>query len=78
MAGDERRQQILHVAMRLFSKRGFSGTTTKEIAQRSGRFRSDGFSAFRQQRRALFGDSRPQSVQSQFQNPFDEVSAIKA
>ncbi|MDT7604348.1 MAG: TetR/AcrR family transcriptional regulator, partial [Acidobacteriota bacterium] len=36
MAGEERRQQILRVAMRLFSQRGFRGTTTKEIAHESG------------------------------------------
>lgn len=36
MAGGERRQQILEVAMRLFSQRGFSGTTTKEIATEAG------------------------------------------
>jgi AcrR family transcriptional regulator len=36
MAGGERRQQILEVAMRLFSQRGFRGTTTKEIAAVAG------------------------------------------
>ena len=36
MAGEERRQQILRVAMHLFSQRGFSGTTTREIAQAAG------------------------------------------
>ncbi len=36
MAGEERRAQILRVAMRLFSQRGFSGTTTKEIAHEAG------------------------------------------
>ena len=36
MAGGERRQQLLRVAMRLFSQRGFRGTTTKEIAQAAG------------------------------------------
>src|SRR3712207_527601 len=36
MAADERRQQIVAVAMRLFSERGFRGTTTKEIAQAAG------------------------------------------
>lgn len=36
MAGEERRQQILDVAMRLFSERGFRGTTTKEIAHSAG------------------------------------------
>jgi AcrR family transcriptional regulator len=36
MAGEERRMQILAVAVTLFSKRGFSGTTTREIAQAAG------------------------------------------
>ena len=36
MAGDERRLQILRIAMRLFSQRGFGGTTTKEIALAAG------------------------------------------
>lgn len=36
MAGGERRQQIILVAMRLFSQRGFRGTTTKEIAKVAG------------------------------------------
>jgi AcrR family transcriptional regulator len=36
MAGDERRQQILKEAMRLFSEDGFRGTTTKKIAEAAG------------------------------------------
>ncbi|HEY0386732.1 MAG TPA: helix-turn-helix domain-containing protein, partial [Pyrinomonadaceae bacterium] len=36
MAGEERRQQIVRIAMRLFSQRGFRGTTTKEIAHAAG------------------------------------------
>lgn len=36
MTGENRRLQILRVAMRLFSQRGFRGTTTKEIAQAAG------------------------------------------
>jgi AcrR family transcriptional regulator len=36
MSGDERRQQILRVAIQLFSQCGFSGTTTKEIARAAG------------------------------------------
>ncbi len=36
MAGGERRLQILRVAVRLFSQRGFRGTTTKEIALAAG------------------------------------------
>jgi len=36
MAGEERRQQIVRIAMKLFSQRGFRGTTTKEIAHGAG------------------------------------------
>ncbi|HEX8475321.1 MAG TPA: helix-turn-helix domain-containing protein [Pyrinomonadaceae bacterium] len=36
MAGEERRRQLVAVAMRVFSERGFRGTTTKEIAQAAG------------------------------------------
>ena len=36
MTGEGRRLQILRVAMRLFSQRGFRGTTTKEIALAAG------------------------------------------
>src|SRR5690606_16928622 len=36
MSGDERRDQILQAALDLFSKHGFAGTTTKEIARTSG------------------------------------------
>lgn len=36
MKGDERREQILEAAVNLFAKRGFSGTTTKQIAQAAG------------------------------------------
>jgi AcrR family transcriptional regulator len=36
MCADDRRLQIVQVALRLFSERGFRGTTTKEIAQAAG------------------------------------------
>jgi AcrR family transcriptional regulator len=36
MAGQERRLQILRVAVSLFSQKGFRGTTTKEIANVAG------------------------------------------
>ena len=36
MSGDQRREQILQTAVSLFSNRGFSGTTTKEIAPAAG------------------------------------------
>jgi len=36
MAGDERRSQLLRVAVDLFAHEGFRGTTTKKIAQAAG------------------------------------------
>jgi TetR/AcrR family transcriptional regulator len=36
MTAEDRRQQILDVAVKLFSQRGFRGTTTKEIALAAG------------------------------------------
>jgi AcrR family transcriptional regulator len=36
MAGEDRKHQILAVAVSLFSQKGFRGTTTKEIAQAAG------------------------------------------
>jgi len=36
MPAEDRRQQILEVAVRLFSQKGFRGTTTKEIALAAG------------------------------------------
>lgn len=36
MTGDARREQILRAAVELFSRKGFKGTTTKEIANASG------------------------------------------
>ena len=36
MTAAERRAQIINVSKKLFSERGFNGTTTKEIAQASG------------------------------------------
>src|ERR1700761_8375776 len=36
MTGEDRRHQILEVAIDLFSKRGFGGTTTKQIADAAG------------------------------------------
>src|SRR5262245_43438646 len=36
MAAEDRRRQIIEVAVRLFSQKGFRGTTTKEIALAAG------------------------------------------
>src|SRR5690242_16699635 len=36
MAAEDRREQIIEVAVRLFSQKGFRGATTKEIAAAAG------------------------------------------
>jgi TetR/AcrR family transcriptional regulator len=36
MSGDERRRQLIDVAIDLFAKKGFGGTTTREIATAAG------------------------------------------
>ncbi|HKS29084.1 MAG TPA: TetR/AcrR family transcriptional regulator [Pyrinomonadaceae bacterium] len=36
LSAEERRREIVRVAVKLFSQRGFRGTTTKEIAQAAG------------------------------------------
>jgi TetR/AcrR family transcriptional regulator len=36
MSGEERRRQLIEVAIDLFSQKGFGGTTTKEIASAAG------------------------------------------
>ena len=36
MSGDDRRRQLIEVAIDLFSRKGFGGTTTKEIAAAAG------------------------------------------
>ena len=36
MPAEDRRRQIIGVAIRLFSQKGFRGTTTKEIAAAAG------------------------------------------
>ena len=36
MSSEDRRHQLIRVAIALFSKKGFSGTTTKEIARVAG------------------------------------------
>ncbi len=36
MSGDDRRTQLLEIALNLFANKGFNGTTTKEIAKAAG------------------------------------------
>ena len=36
LSGEERRRQIVETAVDLFSRKGFRGTTTREIAEAAG------------------------------------------
>lgn len=74
MAGDERRLQILHVAMRLFSEKGFSGTTTKEIAQRAGVSEAMVFRHFANKDELYSAILDHKACNRSFQNPLDEVA----
>lgn len=78
MAGDERRRQILHVAMRLFSEKGFSGTTTKEIAQRAGVSEAMVFRHFANKDELYSAILDHKACDRGFQNPFDEVAGKMA
>jgi len=47
MTGDERRQEIIRAAMHVFSRNGFSGATTRKIAERAGISEATIYSHFR-------------------------------
>ena len=74
MAGDERRQQLLHVAMRLFSERGFSGTTTKEIAGAASVSEATVFKHFANKDELYSAILDHKACDRSFQNPFEEIA----
>ncbi len=73
MAGDERRQQILRLAMRVFSEKGFSGTTTKEIAAAAGVSEAIIFRHFANKDELYSAILDHKACDRRFQNPFDEL-----
>ena len=79
MSGDERRLQILKVAMRLFSEKGFSGTTTKEIANLAGVSEAIIFRHFAKKDELYSAILDHTACNRRFQNPFellaDKISA---
>jgi AcrR family transcriptional regulator len=78
MKGDMRRQQILQTAIDLFSKRGFRGTTTKEIANAAGVSEAMVFRHFAN-KEALYGailDTKSCSEGVQ-RFPWEENEAVK-
>ena len=74
MTGDERRKQILRVAIELFSQRGFSGTTTKVIAQAAGVSEAMVFRHFANKEELYSAILDHKACSRQFQNPFDEMN----
>ena len=74
MAGDKRRQQLLQVAMRLFSERGFSGTTTKEIANAAGISEAMVFRHFANKDELYSAILDHKACSRRFQNPFEELA----
>lgn len=74
MAGDERRQQMLKVAMRLFSEKGFSGTTTREIAMAAGVSEGMVFKHFANKDELYSAILDHKACNRSFQNPFEEIA----
>ncbi len=74
MAGDERKEQILQTAMRLFSKNGFIGTTTKRIAEEAGISEAMVFRHF-SNKGELYADILDHKAGSLgLKNPFQKIS----
>ena len=74
MAGDARREQMLKVAMRLFSERGFSGTTTREIATAAGVSEGMVFKHFANKDELYSAILDHKACNRSFQNPFEEIA----
>jgi AcrR family transcriptional regulator len=79
MSGDKRRSQILQIAIELFSKKGFSGTTTKEIARGAGVSEAMVFRHFANKDELYSAILDHKACNRTFQNPFEEIAEkIKA
>jgi AcrR family transcriptional regulator len=74
MAGDERRQQILRVAMRVFSEKGFRGTTTKEIAAAAGVSEAIIFRHFANKDELYSAILDHKACDRRFRSPFEELA----
>lgn len=74
MAGDERRLQILQVAMSLFSKNGFAGTTTKKIAEAAGVSEATVFKYFANKNELYADILDHKACNHGLENPFKEIA----
>ncbi len=75
MTGDERRKQILRVAIQLFSQRGFSGTTTREISRAAGVSEAIIFRHFANKEELYSAILDTKACSRRFQHPFEELDA---
>jgi TetR/AcrR family transcriptional regulator len=73
MAGDERREQLCQIAMRLFSERGFRGTTTKEIATAAGVSEAVIFKHFQNKDELYSAILDHKACSPEFDDPFHDV-----
>ena len=74
MAADERREQICQIAMRLFSEKGFSGTTTKEIANSAGISEATVFKHFSNKDELYTAILDHKACDHGFEDPFAEIA----
>lgn len=74
MAADERREQICRIAMSLFSERGFSGTTTKEIAAAAGVSEATVFKHFSNKDELYTAILDTKACDHGFEDPFAEIA----
>lgn len=77
MPGDMRREQILRTAVELFSKHGFRGTTTKEIARAAGVSEAMVFKHFATKDELYGAILDNKACQSEMQIPWHEDSVIR-
>ncbi len=73
MTAEERRLQILKTAMQLFSEKGFSGTTTKEIAGAAGISEATVFKHFSNKDELYAAILDRKACSHDFQNPFEDI-----
>lgn len=73
MAGDERRDQILKIAMKLFSLNGFRGTTTREIATAAGVSEATVFKHFANKDELYAAILDHKACDNDFGNPFAKI-----
>src|SRR5262245_29638612 len=77
MPGDMRREQILRTAVELFSKHGFRGTTTKEIAKGAGVSEAMVFKHFATKDELYGAIIDNKACQSEMQFPWHEDSVVR-